>query len=372
MNDICLPTLYSYDSKGKVREWKTWSDGDIVYVASGLVDGKKVVKPYEAKPKNVGRSNETTAEEQATLECKSKWNKQKDKNYHEDLSDYVPLENPMLAHPYKDRGHNIEFPCYVQPKLDGVRCLIKLEGSEVVYKSRGNKLYTTLGHLDKAARKLLECLPEGVMLDGEIYCHEMPLNEINSAVKKTNSRTNNLRFHWYDITEGSLDYIDRFKVISKVYHSMDIHENCGNEICLVSTKPANDLASIKEYFNEYVRSGYEGIMLRNSKGQYKLNQRSTDLQKYKEFDDDEFMIIGHKLDKDGRIVLVCEAKDGHNTFDVVPKGGHKFREQVLEEYEAKWRNKWLKVQFQGYGVNGVPIFPVGLGLRETDDEGNIL
>ena len=46
--------------------------------------------------------------------------------------------------------------------------------------------------------------------------------------------------------------------------------------------------------------------------------------------------------------------------------------QVLEEYEAKWRNKWLKVQFQGYGVNGVPIFPVWLGLRETDDEGNIL
>lgn len=364
------PTLYTYDSKGKVREWRCWAEDDSVFVSSGLKDGKKAIKEYKAKPKNVGRSNETSAEEQAILESKAKWNKQLDKNYHLDLVNYIPLENPMLAYPYKDKKHKLEFPCHVQPKLDGVRCLIKLEGSEVVYKSRGNKLYTTLGHLDKNVRALLEKLPEGVMLDGEIYCHGMPLNEINSAVKKLNENTKNLKFYWYDITDASLGYTSRWVIMAKMFCDLSLATE-EDSIVFTETRDVGGEGELAEIFAHYIEEGYEGIMLRNAKGKYSLNNRSVDLQKYKEFDDDEFMIVGHKLDKDGRIVLVCEAKN-KQTFDVVTKGGHKFREQVLKEYESKWWGKWLKVQFQGYGVNGVPIFPVGLGLRETDEEGNVL
>lgn len=364
-----LPTLYSYDSKGKVRQWRTWAEGSIVYVESGLQEGKKITKSYEAKPKNIGRANETTGPEQALLECQSKWNKQKDKDYHESLEEYVPLENPMLAYPFEKKAHKVVYPCYVQPKLDGVRCLIKLEGDQVIYKSRGNKLYTTLGHLDGSARVILGELPEGTMLDGEIYCHGMPLNEITSAVKKFKEDSLKLEFWWYDVVIPDEPYIGRKDWMNEIHDG--VYQDAKlRGVVLTDTHAAENQSDVNNYHDFYTKNDFEGLMIKNLAGMYTLNNRSADLLKYKRFDDDEFKIVDHKLDKDGRIVLVCQSNN--TTFDVVPKGGHRFREQVLKDFKEQWLGNLLKVQYQGYGVNGVPIFPVGLGLRETDSRGNVL
>ncbi|WP_225393788.1 hypothetical protein, partial [Escherichia coli] len=61
--------LYGKDSKGKLKQWTVYTDGAVVTVAHGRVGGKITEKSYTAEAKNIGRSNETTPEEQAELEA---------------------------------------------------------------------------------------------------------------------------------------------------------------------------------------------------------------------------------------------------------------------------------------------------------------
>ena len=130
-------TLYKIDSKGKLREWNievhTYPSIPKYVVTHGLKDGKQQDKMQEVPyGKNIGRANETTAQEQCILEARSKWINQRDRKGY---SEEIPTEKkfgPMLAKSYakpgtdltdlKD-GKHIVFPCLYQPKLDGIRCV---------------------------------------------------------------------------------------------------------------------------------------------------------------------------------------------------------------------------------------------------------
>ena len=98
-----LPTLYAKASTGKIKQWSVWTEGDTIYVEHGQQGGKMQVKETVCKPKNVGRANETTAEEQAISEAKSKWKKQYDKDYRESVDELPESTLPNLAHKYQDK-----------------------------------------------------------------------------------------------------------------------------------------------------------------------------------------------------------------------------------------------------------------------------
>ena len=34
---------------------------------------------------------------------------------------------PMLAHEFKKNKHKVKYPCIVQPKLDGIRCIATIK-----------------------------------------------------------------------------------------------------------------------------------------------------------------------------------------------------------------------------------------------------
>ena len=68
-----LNTLYKLDTKGKIRQWTVKVKNNSFWTEQGLLDGKIVInKPTITTPKNEGRANATTAEEQAMLEAKAK------------------------------------------------------------------------------------------------------------------------------------------------------------------------------------------------------------------------------------------------------------------------------------------------------------
>jgi len=124
------PILYGKASTGKIKTWKIWveknSDGTAtIHTDHGYEDGeiqRAMVKV--ATGKNIGRSNETTPYEQAVSEAAAKWEKKKDKKYvakRADLKKVAEQPLPMLAHDFKKRGKAIEWPAYVQPKLNGIR-----------------------------------------------------------------------------------------------------------------------------------------------------------------------------------------------------------------------------------------------------------
>ncbi len=139
---------------------------------------------------------------------------------------------------------------------------------------------------------------------------------------------------------------------------------------LVETKKLDTSLFIDEVHDKYVESGYEGMMLRNILGGYKINGRSKDLQKYKKFDDDEFPIIGATEnvvgDWVGTCTFRCVTKDG-NEFNVMPKGDYETRAEFWKDWKADKIKvgDMLTVEYFGYTTTDKPVpnFPVGKEIR---------
>ena len=130
-----LPTLYKRDTKGKVREWTICVHQNKFWTEGGIHNMKmNVAKPTICTAKNIGSSNETSPEQQAQNEAQAKWDKKLRSGYFTNINDIDDKKfyEPMLAHNYKDRASEVKFPAYSQPKLDGIRCIVRLEKDKVV------------------------------------------------------------------------------------------------------------------------------------------------------------------------------------------------------------------------------------------------
>ena len=121
---------------------------------------------------------------------------------------------PMLAQKYKERKKHIKFPCYVQPKLNGMRCISYIKDGARVYQSRLGKYIFTLDHLTKDLESLSD-----LVLDGEIYMHGMALQDIVSLVKNQDTETirnnltvKNLKYWVYDCV-SPLPFEERHKLL---------------------------------------------------------------------------------------------------------------------------------------------------------------
>jgi len=187
-----LPTLYKLDSLGKVRQWKieALNSNPPQYIQiHGVKDGKmQNTSTVVKKGKNIGRSNETSAWQQCCLEAESLWNKQKDrKGYTETIPTSKPFR-PMLAKSFDKDGRHIKYPAFIQPKLDGIRCLASYDGVNVRLKSRQGKLFTSLAHIEEELyHKVFSVFPDRV-LDGELYNHLYKDNfqKLVSSIKRDN------------------------------------------------------------------------------------------------------------------------------------------------------------------------------------------
>lgn len=366
-----LPVLYSTSSNGKIKQW-----GVLVYFKQGLAkivinhgykDGKLIENIREiAKGKNAGRANETTPFSQAVSEAKSKWNKKIDEGYTENLKDFTGEKKaglvilPMLALSYEKRAHDILFPCFVQPKLDGIRSLYYKQSMW----SRKGKEFLFLDHIKN---EIFEKVPKDVILDGEIYSDSLSFQELTGLVRKKKLNKDDLdkmaKIKWvvYDYISNE-DYAVRLQFMKKLFSSKKF-EN----IELLKTELCNKKEDIQKFLSKYEKEGYEGLIIRNKKGAYKTNYRSKDLQKYKSFIDDEFKIVdftqGEGNEK-GLVIWVCETKSGQR-FSVRPQGTHEERAKLFKEAK-KYIGEMLTVRYQELTTDGNIRFGVGIGSPGLD------
>ena len=91
---------------------------------------------------------------------------------------------PMLAHKFDNKRVDWSQPVYIQPKLDGIRCVMKADGCY----SRNGKKFMNVQHLyTKAIKELFKVNPL-LVLDGELYNHDLRDNfeKIVSLVRNKN------------------------------------------------------------------------------------------------------------------------------------------------------------------------------------------
>lgn len=354
--------LFAKDKKDNIKLWTVSVAGDTIIVCHGRLGGKMQIKETVAKPKNVGKANETTAEEQALLEAESKYKKQLDKCYRpsvEEASDVGGIL-PMLAHDYLKNRHRINYPCDVSPKLDGLRCIADINGSEVVLHSRGGKTYNCPEHVRNALLSFSEST--GIdKFDGELYIHGVPLQDIGGAVKKEKPLTARLEYHIFDIPVEDVPWAERQKILKSIKDKRPKFINIVPNVTVKSEQDAEFMLT------KFLNDGFEGLMLRNLDGLYEFNHRSHNLQKWKLMQDAEGRVIHVEKDLNGEGVLVIQMKGEKKYFKCKMKGGHDFR---AYDNQVKLLGKWITYKFQTLTNDGIPQFPVGLYVRECDAEGN--
>lgn len=380
------PLLFNKDKSGKTRTWKLqalkkndntcWID-----IIHGVKDGKMIHSEKEVKEgKNIGKKNETTVEEQTILVCDKTW---KDKNEKEL---YVEKENdigsskdktyaPMLADKWDPnsktkRKVDISFPCFVQPKLDGIRCLTYMKDNKLVNQSRKLKYFKHLTHINQELEEVFKQYST-LVLDGELYNHEIVFNQIAGIVKKEKLQAEDqeklklIQFHIYDCFMDGEE--QSFEVRNQFLQCLSKQKE-WKYIRFVPTYLCDKKKDITEkYHKEFTEQKYEGVMLRNKDSIYEFD-RTKNLQKYKTFEDDEFKIINYKEGEGndaGTVIWKCITKEGKE-FDVRPVGTVEERSQLLKD-APKLIGKMLTVTYQEISELGVPRFPVGKTIRDYED-----
>jgi DNA ligase-1 len=370
-----LPKLYGKSKTGKVKIWEAsvFSLGDgtaYIKIEHGYEDGKKQIdtRPVE-KGKNIGKANETTPYEQACLEARSVYNKKVDEGYAESVTEIKDKSSglflPMLAHKWQDHSSKIKFPAYIQPKYDGFRCLARKENNIVTMWTRKGKVLDVPTEIKK---ELEAILMEGECTDGELYRHGWGFQEIASAIKRRGPATPGLHYYIYDspVLKKSFKerYIERWKVNTWDDVASPYVIPGSNRLMIVPTFMVSNKSELSERESECIQAGFEGLMVRNIHGNYQFKDRSYDLQKVKQFEDEEYEIVGGKEGQgrdSGTVIFKCKTKDG-TEFDVRPKGSLQDRAHMWENLNS-YIGKQLTVKFQGLTDDGRPRFPVGLHIR---------
>jgi ATP-dependent DNA ligase len=166
----------------------------------------------------------------------------------------------------------------------------------------------------------------------------------------------------YDKAQIGLKFSERREIYENFVKNLDCES-----ITFVETILAEDEAAMKIMHDTYVHQGHEGVIIRNMDGVYKLKDRSVDLQKYKDFKDDEYEITGYKEAEGndaGTVVWECVTPEGKN-FSVRPKGSREERTQWLKDAD-KIVGKQLTVRYQELSDERVPRFPSGVAIRDYE------
>lgn len=379
-NQLYLPILYKKTSTGKIQRWQVCVE-DILGTPTisnyyGQLDGK-TQKSVErvTEGKNIGRSNETSAWEQAVSQAKSRWEKQKKKGYVESITDAESGKTdelikggifPILAHKFSEQGHKIKYPALAQPKLDGHRCTSQYDAEGVTLWSRARKPITGLPHINEA----LENCGLADIFDGELYNHEYNDNfeELTSFIRQEEAKEGCeiVEYHVYDLALENLTNNERRLVLDSFKDKFE-----GTAVKIVETVVVENEDELFEYLEDCLSRGYEGCMVRNMDGYYKF-KRSYDLQKLKKFDDDEFRIIDVKISTKGimagKAVFICErTRDDQQlpegeTFDCKLRGSMDELKKYADD-PSLVIGKILTVKYQGYTKYNKPRFPVGERFR---------
>jgi len=366
LSSFRFPVLFKKTKNGLIQKWIIEVDGNKYRTIEGILDGKMTESiPIICAGKSIGRSNQTTPEEQAQREAKAKWQKKLDSGYSDDVNN---LEDKffqvMLAKDYDDYKDKLVFPLYVQPKLDGIRCVAEHDGLW----SRNGKSFFSVPHIYEGLSSFFDTRGgEQLTFDGELYTDKFKndFNSISSLVKKTKPTPKDLELsketiqYWvYDLPSED-PFSTRIKKLEFILPP-------DSRYVLVPTYLVNNIEELNAYYEKFVEDGNEGMIIRYDVPY--INKRTKYLLKRKDFKDDDYKIldiqegIGNRSGTAGRFIL--ELPNG-KTFHSNIKGNFKYLRQLLVE-KQEHIGKIATVKYFNLTPDGVPRFPYVIRIRDYE------
>lgn len=364
-----LAKIYKQTKTGATQEWEIEVVGNKYRTIAGQTNGKKIISEWTVcYGKNAGKANATTDNQQARKEAEAKRKLKLEKDYHETVTTVSTKRHfePMLAAKWQDRKDEVVYPIYSQPKLDGIRCIVKADGMW----SRNGKRIVSAPHIMDALAPLFK-QDKGLIFDGELYADKYAndFNSIVSLVKKTKpteddlkQSAKNIQYHIYDFPScKTCKFSERYDALRELFRDNGTPKSC----VLVKTVKVKDEEQLMERYEEYVEKGYEGQILRID-AEYE-NKRSKYLLKHKSFMDEEFKILD--------IVEGEGNKTGKVGYMVFERKGKRFKSNVkcnmVQGADILKRKKQLigkqaTVKYFNLTPDGVPRFPYVINIdRES-------
>lgn len=411
--------LFSRDSKGNIVTWKAKvvNTGNQVDICKsyGLLDGQHAITwERNVQGKNIGKANETTPFEQAILKVESAIKRKKDKGYKsmedlgigslEELDSVLPKYRtdaegrikPMKAQQYyrskkdwkapdgtvyDDRKYyymqnpHVEkepksiitkFPAMAQPKINGVRATISLFNGQPKILSKEGKDYEIPHILDYLRQKTDAFIWDGedIVLDGELYIHGEPLQEIASAVKKVSLITQRVIYVVFDLAVEDMNQLERWKTL-KALHTEHFSDLASPIELIRSVKVPNDKLA-QEITDKFISQGYEGSIFRDFNAQYKFGGRPMTMTKLKRTISEEFKIVDVlPQDKDPtKGNFICVNENG-KTFAVNPKGTDDYKRKVLI-FKKSFIGHNLTLTFYEWTADRIPFHSIDMSIRDYE------
>jgi len=365
--------LYSVDSNNKVRVYYIEQEEENYRMVTGIEGGKEVRSKWTtAKPKNIGRSNATTGEEQAEFEIKARYTKKKDVDYFDSIDEAMdnPGGNffqPMLAATWeKVISKYKQFPLMADPKLDGMRMTV--HGTERI--SRKGESIMTAGHIVEELQDFFFDFPN-VRLDGELYNHDYKedFNTLMSIARQTKPTKEDLKiareklqFHVYDCYHYDnplMSAYDRKTWLTDNLQGFSTVKYVG--FVLVNNQEQLDV--VKE---QNLIDGYEGTITRDPNSIYE-NKRSNWLLKHKDFITEEFKLVSILTGKGNRsgIAGTLEIMVGDVKVRCGLRGSYEYADKLLKNKD-NYIGKLATIRHFGKTPDGSLRFPVCIDIDRPD------
>ena len=373
-----MKILYKKDGNNRIRfltiKVNVHEKGELIQISGILNTDNPIVHTKICKGKNIGRSNETTQNDQAVKEATALIKDKLTKGYFNTIEEAETEEVilPMLAKDFKKESHKINWEkdkIYVQPKLDGMRCLAHLlSPTEVILKSRDGKVIENMMHIEIDLMRLSLSLNQNAyphIFDGELYVHGEDFQTNMESIKKYRKGiTEKIKFHIYDKINPE-DFTGRKGSLAFI-HGLAVGHKLRN-LDFIQSHIITSEDQLKKAHLTYLELGYEGTMIRVGSGEYKVNGRSSDLLKYKDFIDIACKIIDIGPAKQrpewGRPVVEYNGK----CFACGTKMSHEARKELLLNKD-EYIGKIAEVRYFEMSQGDIPRFPVMHGIRLDKDK----
>lgn len=269
-----------------------------------------------------------------------------------------PLDERNLTRNFKECPYML-----AQPKLDGMRCWVQwLDHEPILWSSEGN-IITGVPHIRVQLKDWAATCGE-LPFDGELYCHNLPFEDIISITKRGGDNLRDdftdIQYHIFDI-KGAEPNVTRLQTIQEAFEKMpqSLKDTASFEMVPTTTIIR---AEVDAKLEAYISAGYEGIILRNPLASY-VEKRPWTILKWKPSKHDTYRIVqvseaisesGTPLGRVGS--LTCTDRFG-NLFNVGPGLGINYgRATELWEQRESLLGMFAQVYYQNLTTNGVPRF----------------
>jgi len=352
--NLLFQTLYLNN-----RQWNIEVIDNIIRTTYGIKNGKMTIK------ETINKEAYKLAKKEWTKKIKQGYSiiNENINNINSDISENI---KPMLALEMEEKL--IKFPVFVQPKLDGIRCLIYKKNENIIFQSRQNKLFDPFLHLLPELNIIFD--KHDIILDGELYCHGIGFESVTSMVRRAKTKhpdVDKLNYVIYDCINNNYlnnNYEERMKLLSPFKFK---------NVFFIDTAQLTNMKGIEDAHMFYTKDGYEGVMIRGN-GPYK-HGRSKDLLKYKKFLDKEYEVVSHHEGTGthaGTPIFICkldkndgDKNDNERTFNVTMNGPMEKRREMMK-HVSDYYGKMLTVKYQELSNESIPRFPIGIAFRDYE------